>query len=413
MANYCFNKITAELTESEWREISTAFNEDEIDWPLSMEGTTCSDYDKEISCTTKWSPTPWDGGYMANLSMSYPTVLFHYVTDIEGETHSPSTWFCDGDDHSKKEAETARRRAYRDEVKRFASSTSKAADGIDHRIELMPDGRVASDGENRFGECNIYSWKNVKAISCGNWHTVGLLEDGTLLACGSDANSQCDVCNLEEEAVDISCGRYHTAILLKSGKVIVRGTLEKEAKAAGTQEELPFSPSDFPMVQNVRIDKYINGWEKINERIEKVSVGDELTLKKVSENGDIYFVVVNSRGEKLGHLVTGRDKSFAKILRYIKVTVASVEPLSTRRAGAKYAALSVNLEYIDSEENREASAKSSSVIGDYVQTPIRRWPPVKKIKSVFDAVIGLDDSGKIWIDGFCPCSEADLLAMLK
>ena len=84
------------------------------------------------------------------------------------------------------------------------------------------------------------------------------------------------------------------------------------------------------MVQNVRIDKYVTGWEKINERIENVSVGDELTLKKVSSDGNLYFDVVNTRGEKLGQLSTGRDKSFAKILRYIKVTVASVEPLSTR-----------------------------------------------------------------------------------
>lgn len=411
MANYCSNRITAGLTDSEWKEISTAFDNDQIDWPASMEGTSC--YGNEISCTTKWSPTPWNDGYMGKLSESYPTALFHYVTDIEGEYRSPSTWFCNGDECNKRDAESARRRAYKAEVKRFASATPIAAEGIYHRVEVMPDGRVAADGENRFGECNIYSWKNVKAISCGNWHTVGLLEDGTLVACGSNANGQCDVSNLEEEAIAVSCGRYHTAILLKSGKVVIRGTLEQEAKAPNTQEELPFSPSDFPMVQNVRIDKYVTGWEKINERIENVSVGDELTLKKVSSDGNLYFDVLNTRGEKLGQLSTGRDKSFAKILRYIKVTVASVEPLSTRRAGTKYAALSVNLEYIYSEENRKASAKSASVIGDYVQTPIHRWPPVKKIKSVFDAVAGLDDSGNIWVDGFCPCSEADLYKMLN
>jgi hypothetical protein len=53
------------------------------------------------------------------------------------------------------------------------------------------------------------------------------------------------------------------------------------------------------------------------------------------------------------------------------------------------------------------------VIGDYVQTPILRWPPVKKIKSVFDAVAGIDEDGNIWVDGFCPCSESDLISMFK
>ena len=60
MANYCSNKITAGLTDSEWKEISTAFDKNQIDWPASMDGTSC--YGNEISCTTKWSPTPWNDG---------------------------------------------------------------------------------------------------------------------------------------------------------------------------------------------------------------------------------------------------------------------------------------------------------------------------------------------------------------
>ena len=98
MANYCSNNITAGSTNSEWKEISKAFESNLIDWPISMEGTDCNDWSKEISCTTKWSPTPWNEGKMGKLSESYPTALFHYVTDIEGEYRSPSTWFCNGDE---------------------------------------------------------------------------------------------------------------------------------------------------------------------------------------------------------------------------------------------------------------------------------------------------------------------------
>ena len=47
MANYCSNRITAGLTDSEWKEISTAFDNNQIDWPISMEGTSC--YGNEIS----------------------------------------------------------------------------------------------------------------------------------------------------------------------------------------------------------------------------------------------------------------------------------------------------------------------------------------------------------------------------
>ena len=114
------------------------------------------------------------------LSNSYPSALFHYVTDIEGEYRSPSTWFCNGNEGNKKDAESSRRQAYKAEVERFVSATASAADGIEHRVEIMPDGRVAADGENRFGECNIFPWANIKQISCGNWHTVGLKKDGTV-----------------------------------------------------------------------------------------------------------------------------------------------------------------------------------------------------------------------------------------
>ena len=166
---------------------------------------------------------------MRQLSRSYPSALFHYVTDIQGEDLSPSAWFCNGREGDQEEAESDRIRAYHQETERFLMAAAQAADGVDHRVELMPDGRVAADGENRFGECNIFKWKNIRAISCGNWHTVGLREDGTLVACGSNANGQCDVSDLEEKATAVSCGRYHTAILLESGKVIVRGALEQPA----------------------------------------------------------------------------------------------------------------------------------------------------------------------------------------
>ena len=412
MANYCSNNIAAGATNSEWKEISKAFENDLIDWPISMEGTDCNDWSKEISCTTNWSPTPWNEGKMGKLSESYPCVLFHYVTDIEGEYRSPSTWFCNGDEHNKREAESSRRQAYKAAVKRFTSATSQAAEGIYHRVEVMPDGRVAADGENRFGECNIFPWTNIKAVSCGNWHTVGLRNDGSVVACGSNANGQCDVSHLGEKAIAISSGRYHTAILLASGKVVVHGNLEQEASAPAAKEEPQLTASDFPMVVDMRLDKYISGWEKMNDRIETISAGDELTLKKISKDGEISFEVLNARGEKLGELWIAGSKSLAKLLKNIKVTANTVTPLSTRRKGSKYAAMTLRLDYSAAETNSKPSASAASMIGDYKQTKYTQWPPVAKIISIFDAVIGVSANGDFFVDGFCPCSEVDLTKII-
>lgn len=228
MANYCWSKITAFATNSEWKEISTAFSNDRIDWSIGTEGPDCDDWNKEISCENKWSPTPWSEGKMVALSESYPSVQFYYHATYEGGERPNSAWFCNGDETNKKGAESSRKQAYIDEVQRFVSATQRVAEGIVHRVEIMPNGRVAADGENRFGECNIFLWTDIKQISCGNWHTVGLRKDGTVVACGSNANGQCEVNNLPEKAVSVSCGRYHTAILLASGRVIVKGHLEQE-----------------------------------------------------------------------------------------------------------------------------------------------------------------------------------------
>ncbi len=205
---------------------------------------------------------------MAELSRLYPSVIFHYTATYESGERPSSAWFVNGDEGNKKNAKSNRKQAYKAETERFIAATASAAEGVDHRVEIMPDGRVAADGENRFGECNILAWTNIKHISCGNWHTVGLRDDGTVVACGSNANGQCDVSNIHERVAAISCGRYHTAILLDSGRVIILGELEQEARDSDAQGGSSWSEADFPLEKNLRLDKYVDGWEKMNERIE-------------------------------------------------------------------------------------------------------------------------------------------------
>ena len=296
MAVWCSNSITVITTDSEWKEICSAFSKDQVDWPQDAGDVSFSDYSSQLMFGTKYSPSPWQNGKMAKLSESYPSVIFNYVADIEGERYPISVWFCNGEEGEKSGVENNRKQAYTDYIERLSSASIGVAEGIMHRIEEMPDGRVASDGENRFGECNIFSWKNIVAVSCGNWHTVGLCDDGTVVACGSNANGQCDVSDLEDKAIAVSCGRYHTAILLKSGKVVIKGKTE----------------------QSVKIPKANCGFYE--------------------ESGNL---------------------------------------------------------------------------GDYVQTRVSLWRPVSKIVSVYDAVIGVTDDDEMFIDGFCPCSVAEIRKMIS
>ena len=116
------------------------------------------------------------------------------------------------------------------------------------------------------------------------------------------------------------------------------------------------------------------------------------------------------RGETIGNLYFDRAKGLAKLLKNVKATVATVTPLSQRRKGSKYAAMTIRLDYVGADN--KAEKKASTTLGDYEQTKVASWPAVTKIKSVFDAVIGVTSDGKMFVDGFCPCSEADLMRIM-
>ena len=119
MANYCWSKILASASKSEWKEISCAFNDDCIDWAIGTSGPDCNDWTKEINCENKWSPSPWNDGYMAALSRLYPSVKFHYTATYEGGERLDSAWFCNGEEANKNGADGSKKQAYKDAVKRF------------------------------------------------------------------------------------------------------------------------------------------------------------------------------------------------------------------------------------------------------------------------------------------------------
>ena len=57
---------------------------------------------------------------------------------------------------------------------------------------------------------------HVALLAGGGAHTVALLADGSIVAWGSDWNSQCDVPEALPAAVGIAAGSYHTVVLLES-----------------------------------------------------------------------------------------------------------------------------------------------------------------------------------------------------
>jgi hypothetical protein len=67
------------------------------------------------------------------------------------------------------------------------------AAGMYHTVGLKEDGTVVAVGYSSYGQLDVSSWTNMKAIAAGTYHTVGLKENGTVVAVGWNAYGQLDV----------------------------------------------------------------------------------------------------------------------------------------------------------------------------------------------------------------------------
>ena len=62
-----------------------------------------------------------------------------------------------------------------------------------HTVGLRRDGTVVSCGRNDYGQCNITGWTDVVAVDAGYAHTVGLRSDGSAMAVGRSEYGMCNV----------------------------------------------------------------------------------------------------------------------------------------------------------------------------------------------------------------------------
>lgn len=96
--------------------------------------------------------------------------------------------------------------------------------GEAHTVALKSDKTVVAVGNNDHGQCNVgkeYGWEDIIAISAGDFHTVGLKENGTVVTTqiGDSANEISSWKNI----VAISAGNGFTLGLTKDGKVLHAG----------------------------------------------------------------------------------------------------------------------------------------------------------------------------------------------
>jgi alpha-tubulin suppressor-like RCC1 family protein len=90
-----------------------------------------------------------------------------------------------------------------------------------------PDGTIWAWGSNNWGHCTVPAPNSeFIAISSGDWHSLGLKSDGSIVAWGHypyGDNGQCNVPAPNSDFVAVSAGGYHSLGLKSDGSVVAWG----------------------------------------------------------------------------------------------------------------------------------------------------------------------------------------------
>jgi len=95
--------------------------------------------------------------------------------------------------------------------------------GIYHTVGLKNDGTVVAVGHNENGQCNVSNWTNIIQVSAGGAHTVGLRADRTVVAVGDNGAHQAYVSNWTD-IVQVGAGDGFTVGLKSDGTVVAGGS---------------------------------------------------------------------------------------------------------------------------------------------------------------------------------------------
>ncbi len=101
-----------------------------------------------------------------------------------------------------------------------SKQTASIAAGEYHTVGLHNDGTVIATGQSYDGRCNVSNWRDIIAVAAGSYHTVGLRSNGTVVAVGWQPP-----CYTEcwRDIVAIAAGNTHTVGLQSNGTVVAVG----------------------------------------------------------------------------------------------------------------------------------------------------------------------------------------------
>lgn len=123
------------------------------------------------------------------------------------------------------------------------------SDGSLHIVGLRKDKTVVAVGDNSYGQCNVAEWTDIVAVSASNYHTVGLKSDRTVVAIGDRFESELEEIHNWTGIIDISTGGSIIAGLTENKTVVaVGGNEDFQNEISNWTDIVAISAGDYYLV---------------------------------------------------------------------------------------------------------------------------------------------------------------------
>lgn len=132
--------------------------------------------------------------------------------------------------------------------------------GGGHTVGLKEDGTVVAVGDKERQQCAVTGWTDIVAIAAGDWHTVGLRSDGTVVATGNDGTDTFEMydnaCAVDgwTNIVAIAAGSGYTLGLKSDGSIVYVGYNDSSKGENATKWDEISRYSEFTEKVNLDMD---------------------------------------------------------------------------------------------------------------------------------------------------------------
>ena len=109
--------------------------------------------------------------------------------------------------------------------------------GFNHVVGVKQDGTTIACGSNHRGQCDVGDFRTVRAVSAGFMNTLALREDGTVASAGFPESEAAEI-DTWTDIVAVAAGKGFGAGLRREGTVCVSNTAAEYLKAAGSWKEI-------------------------------------------------------------------------------------------------------------------------------------------------------------------------------